>query len=55
MVNPQFSTRLATPTDFPVVESMLFEAFFWNPTYERPAFEAFREHPEFGADRAIAQ
>src|SRR5437870_5953760 len=26
---------------------MLFEAFFWNATAVRPAFSAFRQHPEF--------
>src|SRR5262245_31808157 len=26
---------------------MLFEAFFWDPRAERPAFDAFRRDPEF--------
>lgn len=26
---------------------MLFEAFFWDPTVERPAFNDFRRRPEF--------
>ncbi|MGF1518719.1 MAG: GNAT family N-acetyltransferase [Nodosilinea sp.] len=47
MVDPQFSIRLGSPADLPVIEAMLFEAFFWSPTYERPAFEEFRQHPEF--------
>jgi hypothetical protein len=47
MVDPQFTTRLGTPADFPVIEAMLFEAFVWSPTYERPTFEEFRQHPEF--------
>jgi GNAT superfamily N-acetyltransferase len=47
MVDPQFTTRLGTPADLPVIEAMLFEAFFWSLTYERPAFEEFRQHPEF--------
>jgi ribosomal protein S18 acetylase RimI-like enzyme len=47
MVDPQFSTRLGTSADLPVIEAMLFEAFFWSPTYERPPFEEFRQHPEF--------
>jgi ribosomal protein S18 acetylase RimI-like enzyme len=29
------------------LERMLFEAFFWDPRAERPAFEAFRADPEF--------
>jgi len=47
MVNSQLSTRLGTPADLPVIEVMLFQAFFGSPTYERPAFEEFRPHPEF--------
>lgn len=26
---------------------MLFEAFFWDTTIERPSLESFRQHPEF--------
>lgn len=29
------------------LERMLFEAFFWSPLAERPAFETFRADPEF--------
>jgi ribosomal protein S18 acetylase RimI-like enzyme len=29
------------------LERMLFEAFFWAPRAERPAFAAFRSDPEF--------
>ncbi|TVQ15994.1 MAG: hypothetical protein EA367_21240 [Leptolyngbya sp. DLM2.Bin15] len=47
MVDPQLSTRLGTPADLPVIEVMLFEALFWISTYERPAYEKFRQHPEF--------
>ncbi|NMF86469.1 GNAT family N-acetyltransferase [Nodosilinea sp. P-1105] len=39
--------RPGTPADLPVIEAMLFEAFFWSPTYERPGFDEFQEHPEF--------
>ncbi|MBE9109852.1 GNAT family N-acetyltransferase [Nodosilinea sp. LEGE 07298] len=47
MTTPPFTTRLNTPADLPVIEAMLFEAFFWSPTYERPALEEFRQQPEF--------
>ena len=33
--------------DLEFLEAMLWEAFFWNATAERPAFSAFRLHPEF--------
>jgi ribosomal protein S18 acetylase RimI-like enzyme len=39
--------RLAKAEDVGFLEAMLFEAFFWDATAERPAFSAFREHPEF--------
>lgn len=29
------------------MERMLFEAFFWNPAVDRPAFRRFRVEPEF--------
>jgi len=29
------------------LEAMLFEAFFWDRTAERPAFASFQHHPEF--------
>ena len=29
------------------LEEMLFEAFFWNPSWSRPRLAEFREHPEF--------
>ncbi len=47
MTNSTVTTRLGTPADRPVIEAMLFEAFFWSPTYERPLFAEFRQHPEF--------
>jgi ribosomal protein S18 acetylase RimI-like enzyme len=33
--------------DLSFLEDMLFEAFFWDRTVERPSFAAFREQPEF--------
>ncbi len=47
MTNLSFTTRPSTPADLPVIEAMLFEAFFWSPACEQPPFEEFREHPEF--------
>jgi len=29
------------------LEEMLFEAFFWNPSWSRPRLAEFREQPEF--------
>ena len=39
--------RPATVEDLEFLEAMLWEAFFWSATAERPAFSAFRQHPEF--------
>jgi ribosomal protein S18 acetylase RimI-like enzyme len=39
--------RSARAEDIGFLETMLFEAFFWDPTAERPAFSEFRRHPEF--------
>jgi ribosomal protein S18 acetylase RimI-like enzyme len=39
--------RLAGPEDIGFLETMLFEAFFWNSATERPAFAEFRRHPDF--------
>ncbi len=40
--------RPAAPADLPFLERMLYEAFFWNPTQYRPAYEAFKQDPQFG-------
>jgi ribosomal protein S18 acetylase RimI-like enzyme len=37
----------ATAGDSEFLEAMLFEAFFWNPAFERPALSAFRSNSEF--------
>jgi hypothetical protein len=39
--------RAGTSDDLPFVELMLFEAFFWDETAERPALSAFRGNAEF--------
>jgi len=39
--------RDATAGDRPVLEGMLFEAFFWRADRERPALETFRDDAEF--------
>lgn len=39
--------RSARAEDLEFLEAMLFEAFFWNAKAARPAFSAFRQHPEF--------
>ena len=39
--------RAAGAESLPFLERMLFEAFFWDPSAQRPAFEAFRADPEF--------
>jgi ribosomal protein S18 acetylase RimI-like enzyme len=39
--------RSAKAEDLEFLEAMLFEAFFWNAKAARPAFSAFRHHPEF--------
>ena len=39
--------RSATADDFGVLEQMLFEAFFWDPTVSRPSFDEFRNDSEF--------
>lgn len=39
--------RAATADDLKFLEAMLFEAFFWDAAATRPAFSAFRRHPEF--------
>jgi ribosomal protein S18 acetylase RimI-like enzyme len=39
--------RPATAEDIGVLETMLFEAFFWDTTARRPAFSEFRQDPEF--------
>jgi ribosomal protein S18 acetylase RimI-like enzyme len=41
------NSRSSNPRDVGFLEQMLFEAFFWNDTTERPAFEEFRKHEEF--------
>lgn len=33
--------------DLPFLERMLFEAFFWDPSADRPTFAAFRQGAEF--------
>ncbi len=39
--------RSVTAEDLRFLEAMLFEAFFWDATTERPAFVELRERPEF--------
>jgi ribosomal protein S18 acetylase RimI-like enzyme len=39
--------RPATTEDIDFLETMLFEAFFWDTTASRPAFSEFRHYPEF--------
>jgi ribosomal protein S18 acetylase RimI-like enzyme len=39
--------RSATTNDVDFLETMLFEAFFWDPNVARPAFDDFRKRPEF--------
>jgi ribosomal protein S18 acetylase RimI-like enzyme len=39
--------RAATTEDIGFLETMLFEAFFWDTTARRPAFSEFRQDPEF--------
>lgn len=39
--------RIGTHNDLPLLEHLLFEAFFWNPDYARPELQEFIEHPEF--------
>ena len=39
--------RDGTERDLPLLEAMLFEAFFWRPGVERPALETFRQDAEF--------
>ncbi len=39
--------RDGTERDLPLLEAMLFEAFFWRPGVERPALATFREDAEF--------
>ena len=39
--------RSAKAEDVEFLEAMLFEAFFWDAAAARPAFAAFRQHPEF--------
>jgi len=39
--------RSSTVEDLEFLEAMLWEAFFWSATAERPAFSVFRQHPEF--------
>lgn len=40
--------RKGTKKDLPFLKEMLFEAFFWNPDLERPGYQEFLQHPEFG-------
>ncbi len=42
-----FRVRDTGGTDLPVLEAMLFEAFFWRPERERPPLDAFRGDAEF--------
>ena len=39
--------RTGTQSDLHVLEEMLFEAFFWKPTMQRPPLEDFKRNPEF--------
>jgi len=39
--------RPATTEDIGFLETMLFEACFWDTTARRPAFSECRQHPEF--------
>jgi len=39
--------RPATTEDVGFLETMLFEAWFWNTTASRPTFSAFRRDPAF--------
>jgi GNAT superfamily N-acetyltransferase len=39
--------RSAGAESLPFLERMLFEAFFWDPRAERPAFATFRSNSEF--------
>jgi ribosomal protein S18 acetylase RimI-like enzyme len=37
----------ATPADFPILEAMLLEAFYWDPQAARPTLAAARANPAF--------
>jgi|SRR5262245_40406633 len=39
--------RPLSATDRPFLEEMIFEAYFWNPSWPRPALAEFRERHEF--------
>ena len=39
--------RPGITTDFDFLEEMLFEAFFWDTSTQRPRFASFRDAPEF--------
>src|SRR5438552_611643 len=46
-IQPTFEIRSVKAADMAFLEAMLFEAFFWDATVERPAFSEFRRRPEF--------
>jgi GNAT superfamily N-acetyltransferase len=39
--------RSGNSTDLDFLEEMLFEAFFWNASAERPSYASFRDEQEF--------
>jgi len=39
--------RPGNATDLDFLREMLFEAFFWDASAERPSFSSFRDAPEF--------
>ena len=43
----KITLRPTLEPDLAFLERMLFEAFFWQPSTPRPAFDDFRQHPEF--------
>ena len=46
-MSAEIAIRPATAADLGFLEEMLFEAFFWDPAAARPAFDEFRDDPEF--------
>ena len=39
--------RQGEAKDLDFLKEMLFEAFFWDPSTQRPSFASFRDDPEF--------
>jgi len=46
-VDAMVQVRSGLGSDAGFLEAMLFEAFFWSPSTDRPPFVEFRKHPEF--------